>query len=48
MEEQNNVDIANAGGGSIGANLEVSPASDTAMGEQQRLVSKLCRSNLPI
>ena len=43
MGDQNNVDIAN--GGSIGANLVVSPDSDAAMAEAQRLVSKLYRSS---
>ena len=33
MDEQNNAEIANIGG-SIGANLVVSPHSDAAMGEQ--------------
>lgn len=42
MEDQNNVDIAN--GDSIGANLVISPDTDAAMVEAQRLVSKLCRS----
>ena len=46
MEDQNNVEIAN--GGSIGANFVVSPDSDAVMGEAQRLVSKICRSNLGI
>ena len=41
-EDQNNVDIAN--GDSIGANLVISPDTDAAMVEAQRLVSKLCRS----
>ena len=42
MEDQNNVEIAN--GGSIGAN-PASPDSEAVMGEAQRLVSKICRSN---
>ena len=47
MDEQNNVDIANTAG-SIGANLVINPDSETALGEQQRLVSKLCSSNFGI